>query len=226
MEFILDTIDLEEIKDGVDHMPISGITSNPSIVKKTSPDDFFGHMRKIREIIGKERSLHIQTVGLTAEDMINDAHRIFEEVDEDVYVKIPTSYEGVKAIKALKAEGRNVTATAIYTTMQAYMALEAGADYIAPYFNRISNLGGDPKALIEDVTTQIYEGGYDCKIVAASFHALGQVEEAFGAGVQSVTAPYDILKTIFANPNIGAAVDAFNKDWYSVYGEGKQVSDL
>ena len=58
MEFILDTVDLEEIKDGVDHMPIVGVTSNPSIVKKTSPEDFFGHMRKVREIIGKERSLH------------------------------------------------------------------------------------------------------------------------------------------------------------------------
>ena len=54
MEFILDTVDLEEIKDGVDHMPIVGVTSNPSIVKKTSPEDFFGHMRKVREIIGKE----------------------------------------------------------------------------------------------------------------------------------------------------------------------------
>ena len=53
MEFILDTVDLEEIKDGVDHMPIVGVTSNPSIVKKTSPEDFFGHMRKGREIIGK-----------------------------------------------------------------------------------------------------------------------------------------------------------------------------
>ena len=58
MEFILDTVDLEEIKDGIDHMPISGVTSNPSIVKKTSPEDFFGHMRKIREIIVKDRSLH------------------------------------------------------------------------------------------------------------------------------------------------------------------------
>ena len=62
MEFILDTVDLEEIKDGVDHMPIVGVTSNPSIVKKTSPEDLFGQMRKVREIIGKERSLHVQVI--------------------------------------------------------------------------------------------------------------------------------------------------------------------
>lgn len=226
MEFILDTIDLEEIKDGVDHMPITGITSNPTIVKKTSPKDFFEHMRTIRKVIGRERSLHIQLVALKSEDMIKEANRLFKEVDEDVYVKIPTTYEGVKAMKLLKEEGRNVTATAVYTTMQAYMALEAGADYIAPYFNRISNLGGNPTELIADVTTQIVEGGYDCKVLAASFHALGQIEAAFGAGAESVTAPYEILKTIFNNPNISNAVDTFNKDWYSVYGENKSILDL
>lgn len=226
MEFILDTINLEEIRDGVDHMPISGITSNPSIVKKTAPKDFFEHMREVRKIIGKERSLHIQVVGTTCEDMLKDAKRIFEEIDEDVYIKIPTSYEGVKAIKALKAEGRNVTATAIYTVMQAYMALEAGADYIAPYVNRIANIGGDPYDLIDKVESRIAMDGYDCKILAASFHALGQVEESLAAEAQAITAPYDVLKTVFKNQNISQAIDGFNKDWYSVYGDNKQVSDL
>ena len=226
MEFILDTVNLEEVKDGVEFMPISGITSNPSIVKKSSPKDFFEHMRKVREIIGKERSLHIQVVATKAEDMVKEAHRIFEEVDDEAYIKVPTSYEGVKAIKMLKAEGRHVTATAIYTTMQAYMALEAGADYIAPYFNRIANLGGDPKDLIAHVEGRIDAEGYDCKILAASFHALSQVEDAFDAGAKAVTAPYDILKTIFKNPNIAKAVEDFNNDWYDVYGEGTSICDL
>lgn len=226
MEFILDTVNLDEIKDGVEHMPITGVTSNPSIVKKTSPKDFFGHMRKVREIIGKDRSLHVQLVAENAEDMVKEAHHIYDEIDDQVYVKVPTTYEGVKAIKALKAEGRHVTATAIYTTMQAYMALAAGADYIAPYFNRISNLGGDPCDLIKKITDRIDHDGYDCKILAASFHALSQVEDAFSAGAQSVTAPYAILKTVFDNPNIAKAVEDFNNDWYDVYGKGTGICDL
>ena len=133
MEFILDTVNLEEIKDGVDHMPIAGVTSNPSIVKKTSPEDFFGHMRKVREIIGKERSLHVQVISLDAETIVKEAHRILEEIDDQVYIKVPVSYEGLKAIKILKSEEVNVTATAVYDLMQAYFALAAGADYIAPY---------------------------------------------------------------------------------------------
>ena len=62
MEFILDTIDLDEIKEAVEYLPISGVTSNPSIVKKTNPKDFFKHMKEIRNIIGKDRSLHIQVI--------------------------------------------------------------------------------------------------------------------------------------------------------------------
>lgn len=226
MEFILDTVDLEEIKDGVDHMPIVGVTSNPSIVKKTSPEDFFGHMRKVREIIGKERSLHVQVISLDAETIVKEAHRILEEIDDQVYIKVPVSYEGLKAIKILKSEGVNVTATAVYDLMQAYFALAAGANYIAPYVNRIGNLGADPMELISNLQDRIEDDGYDCKIVAASFKGVEQVKNAFNYGAEAITAPYAVLKQVFANPNIDKAVTDFNNDWYAVYGEGKGICDF
>ena len=75
-------------------------------------------------------------------------------------MKIPVSYEGIKAIKILKAEGINVTATAVYDLMQAYMALAAGADYIAPYVNRIGNLGSDPFELINELSNRIVMDDY------------------------------------------------------------------
>ena len=214
MEFILDTVDLEEIKDGVDHMPIVGVTSNPSIVKKTSPEDFFGHMRKV------------QVISLDAETIVKEAHRILEEIDDQVYIKVPVSYEGLKAIKILKSEGVNVTATAVYDLMQAYFALAAGANYIAPYVNRIGNLGADPMELISNLQDRIEDDGYDCKIVAASFKGVEQVKNAFNYGAEAITAPYAVLKQVFANPNIDKAVTDFNNDWYAVYGEGKGICDL
>lgn len=226
MEFIIDTVNLEEIKDAVEHMPIVGVTSNPSIVKKTSPQDFFAHMREVRNIIGKERSLHIQVISKDCETMIKEAHRILEEVDDQVYIKVPVSYEGIKAIKLLKTEGINVTATAVYDLMQAYMALAAGADYIAPYVNRIGNLGSDPMELINELSNRIVMDGYSCKILAASFKGVQQVKDSLNYGAQAITAPVDVLKQIFKNPNIEKAVDDFNSDWYSVYGEGKGICDL
>ena len=226
MEFIIDTVNLEEIKEAVEYMPIVGVTNNPSIVKKTSPKDFFEHMREIRKIIGKERSLHIQVISKDASSMVEEAHRILEEVDKDVYIKVPVSYEGIKAIKILKAEGIHVTATAVYDLMQAYMALEAKADYIAPYVNRIGNLGGNPMELIQELSYRIDNDSYDTKIVAASFKGVQQIKDALNHGTHAITAPVEILKQIFKNPSIEKAVDDFNADWYSMYGEGKGICDL
>lgn len=226
MEFIVDTVNLEEIKDAVEHMPIVGVTSNPSIVKQTSPENFFEHMRKIREIIGMERSLHIQVISKDCDTMVKEAHRILEEIDDQVYIKIPVSYEGIKAIKVLKAEGVKVTATAVYDLMQAYMALAAEADYIAPYVNRIGNLGADPMDLISNLSDRIAVDGYNTKIVAASFKGVQQVRDSFNFGAHAITAPVAILKQIFANPNIEKAVDDFNKDWYAMYGENVGICEL
>ncbi|UTY40233.1 fructose-6-phosphate aldolase [Allocoprobacillus halotolerans] len=226
MEFIIDTVNLDEIKEAVEYMPIVGVTSNPSIVKKTSPQNFFEHMREIREIIGKERSLHVQVISKDCDTIVKEAHRILEEIDDQVYIKVPVSYEGIKAIKILKAEGVNVTATAVYDLMQGYMALAARADYIAPYVNRIGNLGADPMELINELSNRIVMDGYDTKIVAASFKGVQQVRDAFNYGAQSITAPVEVLKQIFKNPNIEKAVDDFNADWYAMYGEGTGICDL
>lgn len=226
MEFIVDTVNLEEIKDAVEHMPIVGVTSNPSIVKQTNPENFFEHMRKIREIIGMERSLHVQVISKNSDEMVAEAHRILKEIDDQVYIKVPVSYEGIKAIKALKAEGVKVTATAVYDLMQAYMALAAEADYIAPYVNRIGNLGADPMDLISNLSDRIAVDGYNTKIVAASFKGVQQVRDSFNYGAHAITAPVAVLKQIFANPNIEKAVDDFNKDWYAMYGENVGLCEL
>ena len=151
---------------------------------------------------------------------------ILEEIDNQVYIKVPVSYEGVKAIKILKSEGINVTATAVYDLMQAYMALAAGADYIAPYVNRIGNLGSDPMELINELSSRIVMDGYKTKIVAASFKGVQQVRDSFNYGAHAITAPVDVLKTIFKNPSIEKAVDDFNSDWYAMYGEGTGICDL
>lgn len=226
MEFIIDTVNLEEIKEAVEYLPIVGVTSNPSIVKKTNPQDFFKHMKEIRKIIGQERSLHIQVISKDCDTIIKEAHRILKEVDDKVYIKVPVSYEGIKAIKLLKEEGINVTATAVYDLMQAYMALEAKADYIAPYVNRIGNLGADAFELINELSNQIIMDGYESKIVAASFKGVQQVKDALNNGAQAVTVPVEVLKQIFANPNIEKAVNDFNQDWYSMYGDNIGICDL
>lgn len=219
MRYLLDTANLENIRRYTDIFPIDGITSNPSIVKKEGKIDFFAHMNEIRSIIGKDKSFHIQVTALDTEGMLKDADAILNKVDEQVYVKVPVTMEGIKAIKILKSRGVNVTATAIYGRTQAFLALEAGADYLAPYFNRMENMGIDPDEVIMGIADMIDRYGYKADILAASFKNAGQVERAFVAGAQTATVDPSILTGALGQAHILGAVDVFDKDWKSVYGD-------
>ena len=112
MELMLDNANLETIKEFAEIYPYVGVTSNPTIIKKEGKIDFFEHFRQIRQIIGEDRTLHIQVVSQTAEEMIKEAEKIVEKIDKNVYIKIPVTEEGLKAIKNLKARGFKITATA------------------------------------------------------------------------------------------------------------------
>lgn len=226
MELLLDTVELNEIQDGVDVLPLSGITCNPSIVRKTAPKDFFAHMRRIREIITDARTLHVQVVASDSETQLKEAERIFEQIDEKVYIKVPVTWDGLRTIRILKEQGHHVTATAIYDIMQAYEAMEAGADYLAVYVNRVGSMGGDPYELISKAEEKIAMDNYSSKVLGASFHSVQQVRDSLYAGAQAVTAPYAILKATYANASIDKAVADFTADWEAVYGKGAGLLNL
>lgn len=226
MEFMLDTANIAEIKKYVDMIPVSGVTSNPSIIKKEGKIDFFKHMNEIREIIGQERSLHIQVVQTDYKGVLADAHAITEKVDQNVFIKIPVNESGIKAIKELKAQGKNVTATAIYTKFQAYLAIAAGADYIAPYFNRMENQNIDAQLAIQEMVNEITRIKSSTKVLAASFKNVRQVNAALEAGAQAATMGTDIIKLALDMPSINQAVVDFTADWESVYGSGVPLTDL
>lgn len=221
MKYLLDTANLEAIRKYTEYFPVAGVTSNPSIVKREGNIDFFAHMRNIRRVIGKESSLHIQVVAEDAEGMIRDAKRILKEVDEDVYIKVPVTMEGMKAIRLLKAENINVTATAIYTKTQGFLAIAAGADYLAPYYNRMEDMGVDAEDVIASFAEMIVNEGASTQILAASFKNAGQVNKAFLAGAHTATVTPDILENALNMPVILKTVDNFTADWESIYGDGK-----
>lgn len=221
MEYVFDTANLEEIRTYGEIYPYTGVTSNPSIIKKEGHIDFFAHFKEIRKIIGAERTLHIQVTALTAEDIIKEAEAILKNVDEDVYIKIPVNEEGLRAMRELKSRGVHITATAIYTKVQGYLAMEAGADYLAPYFNRMENMDMDAADTIACLAEMIERWGYETKIVAASFKNMSQVNAAFAAGAHAATLPPQLLHDSLNMAAIGKAVDDFRKDWNSIFGDVK-----
>lgn len=225
MEYLLDTANLKDIKLYQEYFPITGVTSNPSIIKKEGKVDFFAHMKEIRSLIGAEKSLHIQVTSKDVEGMMQDAKAILQKVDTKVFVKVPVTLEGMKVIKILKKQGVNVTATAIYTKQQGFLAMAAGADFIAPYYNRMENSCIEPQGVIASFAAMIDRYGYPTKILAASFKNAGQVDQAFLAGAQAATMDPNILVDALKMPSILKAVNDFSDDWIEIFGE-KMISDI
>ncbi|EGK60108.1 transaldolase [Centipeda periodontii DSM 2778] len=225
MKYLLDTANLDEIRELCEYLPVAGVTSNPSIVKKEGAVPFFAHMREIRSIIGNVRPLHIQVTATDYDGMMRDADAVFRHVDEKVYIKVPVDFAGVKVIKALKRQGANVTATAVYGMDQAFIALEAGADCIAPYFNRMEALGVDAASVVGNIAGIINHYGYETEILAASFKQPTQIDRAILAGAHSVTVAPDVLREVFGKKIVKDAVQAFSDDWASLYG-GKTLAEL
>lgn len=225
MEYMFDTANIKTIKELSEIFPITGITSNPSIVKKEGKVDFFNHFKEIRQIIGMDKSLHIQVTAQDCEGMLKEAKAILENVDNKVYIKIPVNEQGLKAMRLLKSQGVNITATAIYTKAQGFLAMEAGADFIAPYFNRMENMEIDPREVISSFADMIKKYGYKTKILAASFKNIGQVNDAFACGAQTATVGPEILQTALKMPAIQKAVDDFTNDWEAIFGK-VSIADL
>ena len=217
MEFMLDTLNINEIKKWARVLPLAGVTSNPTIAKKEGEIDFFKRIHEVREIIGEAPSIHVQVVAKDYDGILKDAAKIRQECGGNVFIKVPVTPEGLAAIKTLKSEGYKITATAIYTVFQGLLAIEAGADYLAPYYNRMENLNIDSAQVIALLAEAIEKNHSSSKILAASFKNVGQVNRAFKEGAQAITAGADVFEAAFGMPSIGKAVDDFANDWATIH---------
>lgn len=218
MELILDTANIEDIKDLHTHLCLDGVTTNPSIISKEGKD-FENIIKEIDEIVGKDTPIHAQVISTKFEDVMEEALYI-SKLRENMYVKIPVTKEGLRAIKELKKQNIKITATAIFTAHQGFLAAKAGADYVAPYVNRIDNISGDGVNVVKDLVNIINSYNLNTKVVAASFKNAQQVLDLMKVGVHSATIPADICRTMMAHPLTDWSVDKFIEDWSNTFGEG------
>lgn len=215
MEILLDTANLQEIKLASKWIPICGITTNPTIICREHTN-FFQRIKAIKNIIEKKQ-LHVQVVGNTWEQMIQNAEAILDNCRQEIHIKIPATYEGFRAMKELSDRDIPVTATTVYSPEQAILATLAGADCIAVYYNKMYNLNMDPQKTIREISCIIKSSDKPPKILAASFRNSRQVVEAFLAGADAATLPYNILKEFWNNPAPAQAVREFQDDWEKEY---------
>lgn len=211
-------------KDALNFFPVAGVTTNPTIISKEKAD-FVQLVKTIRDIIGPEKMFHIQTTADTAEDMIREAQALKELVGGNFYIKIPISAQGLKAMMQLKKMGINVTATAIFTQQQAMLAAMAGADFVAPYVNRLDNIVSDGVHVVEEIVKMFRAQNVNCKVLAASFKTVEQIHKIAVVGGDAVTINPELFDLLTYHPMTQYAIDDFNVDWESVYGK-KSILDL
>lgn len=223
MKLLIDDANIDKIRKIYQYYSIEGVTTNPSILAKSGRKPY-EVLREIREIIGEEAELHVQVVSETAEEMILEGHKIVQKLGKNTYIKIPTVPEGLKAMRILHEEGYNITATAIYTPLQAYLAAKAGADYAAPYVNRIDNLGTNGIEVTRKIHDIFKNNNFKTEILAASFKNSLQVLELCEYGVGAATVAPDIIEGFINNTtNISAAVKEFTNDFETLCGKGKTM---
>ena len=218
MKLFIDDAHIEKIKHIYEYYPVDGVTTNPSILAKVGKNPL-ETLHEIREFIGPEGIMFVQAVALTAEGMINDAHMIVDLFGRNTIVKIPSIPEGFKAIRELKKDGIMTCGTVVYTPMQAYLAAKAGASYVAPYVNRIDNMGYDGIKVTKEIHDILVSNHMDhCQVLAASFKNSQQVLELAEYGVGSSTAAPDVIDTFVKNPAIDGAINDFVKDFEKLTG--------
>ncbi len=224
MKLLIDSADVEKIRKISEYFMIDGVTTNPTILSRAGrePYEVIG---EIRDIIGPEKELHVQVISERAEDMVSEAEHIAGKVGGNLLIKIPAIPEGFKAMKLLNGSGIRVTATAVFDTAQALFAAKCNAAYVAPYINRMDEMGCDGVEVAEDIQDMFDNNGYGTMILAASFKNSRQVMDLAVYGIGAATLAPEMFRQLASNDTAFKAVDTFTEDFRRLAGPGRTMLD-
>ncbi|PSW06572.1 fructose-6-phosphate aldolase [Photobacterium lipolyticum] len=216
IELYLDTADIVQVSRFNKCLPLRGVTTNPSILAK-SGEGLSQILPALAETLGSDARFHAQVVSTTINEMVEEAKQL-NQLPYDMVVKVPATETGLAAIKIMKKEGITVLATAIYSAQQGFLAALCGADYLAPYVNRIDGMGSDGVGVVADLQLLLDQHALSSKILAASFKNTQQAMEVMKLGIGAITLPVDVAAQMFAHPAVQPAVEQFSQDWHSAFG--------
>jgi transaldolase len=212
MKLFLDTANVEEIREVASWGVLDGVTTNPSLCSKEN----LKFEDNIREICALVRGpVSAECVSLRAEEIVPEA-RGLAKIAPNVAVKIPVGLEGLKATKALAAEGISVNMTLIFSSSQALLAAKAGARFVSPFIGRLDDASEDGMALIEEIV-QVFENyRFDTEIIVASVRHPRHVVEAALLGADIATVPYGVMEKLARHPLTDIGIERFLSDWKKV----------
>ncbi|MCF6444966.1 fructose-6-phosphate aldolase [Nereida sp. MMG025] len=208
MKFFVDTAEIDAIKELNDTGMVDGVTTNPSLIKK-SGRDILEVTREICSIV--DGPVSAEVVALNADDMIAEGREL-AKIAENIAVKLPLTWDGLKACKVLSSEGKMVNVTLCFSANQALLAAKAGATFISPFIGRLDDINLDGMELIEDIRTIYDNFGFKTEILAASIRSVNHVLDSARIGADVITAPPEVIKKLASHPLTDAGLATFMKD--------------
>ena len=209
MKFFVDTADIKEIRELAATGLIDGVTTNPSLVAK-SGRQFKDVITEICAVIPGPVSAEVTATDY--DGMIAEA-AVLSAIAKNVTIKVPLTWDGLRACKTLSEKGQMVNVTLCFTSNQALLAAKAGATFISPFLGRLDDIGHDGMELIRDIRTVYDNYNFKTEILAASVRTPLHVRQASLIGADIATMPPALIKSLTKHPLTDAGLTAFLADW-------------
>lgn len=215
MKFFIDTADLDEIREAASLGVLDGVTTNPSLMKKVGARDLHAHIAEICAIVPGDVSAEITAVAY--DEMLAEGRDV-AQIASNVVVKVPLTYDGIKAIRTFADEGIRTNCTLCFSPTQALVAAKAGASYISPFIGRLDDVATDGMELIRQIVT-IY-GNYmlDTEVLAASIRHPIHVVQCAELGADVATMPFDVIQKLIRHPLTDRGLETFLADHAALMG--------
>ena len=209
MKFFVDTAEIDDIKDLAATGMVDGVTTNPSLIMK-SGRDIIEVTKEICEIV--DGPVSAEVAATEADAMIAEGRKL-AEIAENIAVKVPLTWDGLKACKTLSGEGKMVNVTLCFSANQALLAAKAGATFISPFIGRLDDINLDGMDLIAEIR-QIYDNyHFSTEILAASIRSVNHAKDCALIGADVATMPPDVIRKLANHVLTDKGLDAFLKDW-------------
>ena len=208
MKFFVDTAEVSEIIELNDLGMVDGVTTNPSLIKKSGRDI----LEVTKEICGiVSGPVSAEVTATDADKMIAEGRKL-AELASNIAVKLPLTWDGLKACRVLSQEGKMVNVTLCFAANQALLAAKAGATFISPFIGRLDDINLDGMELIEDIRTIYDNYGFETQILAASIRTANHVLDSARIGADVITAPPAVIKNLANHPLTDKGLATFLTD--------------
>ncbi|MEL6609698.1 MAG: fructose-6-phosphate aldolase [Pseudomonadota bacterium] len=208
MKFFVDTADIDAIAELNELGMVDGVTTNPSLIKK-SGRDILEVTKEICDIV--DGPVSAEVIATESDAMIAEGRKL-AEIAENITVKLPLTWDGLKACKVLSGEGKMVNVTLCFSANQALLAAKAGATFISPFVGRLDDINIDGMELIEDIRTIYDNYAFETEILVASVRTVNHVLESARIGADVMTAPPEVIQKLASHPLTDKGLAAFLKD--------------